>query len=267
MKVTSFDGLALSQYEIDDDIPLEFNSNLSRLPGQAGAFDHDGDEHFRQPVTISRSFELVESTYAAIDTALDALRAKANLGRRWLVIEMRDGSQRGCWAKLKQVQAPYKPEHLFYLPVQLTFEIAWPWFEDTGDIWYLDAGELLDDGLTFDRNYSTRSGAGSLTITNNGDDVIRRGLIVVQGASTNPKIENQTNGYSIQYTGTIPSGSILLIDIGAQQVSYPGGGVSNPYANITLGDNQVGFFRLELGANTINFTGGGTLEIHWAEVY
>jgi len=264
LQVKSFDGLALSQAEIDDDIPLEFGSNLSRLPGQAGGFDHDGDEHFRQPLTISRSFELVENTFAAIDTTLDALRAKANLGRRWLVIEMRDGSERGCWAKLKQISAPYKPEFLQYLPVQITFEIAWPWLESADDIWYLDAGEVLDDGLNFDANYSTRSGAGSLVITNTGGDVIRRGLIVVKGASTNPTILNNANGWSIAYAGTVPAGSTLFIDFGAQTAVIDGGSV---WSNITLGDDQTGFFKLELGANTIAFTGGGTLEIHWAKVY
>lgn len=267
MKIKSFDGLALEQYEIEDDIPLEFVSTLRTLPGQAGAYDSEGYDQFRSPLFITRSYELVSDTYEDIDDQLDALRARANQGRGWLVVEMRDTTERGTWAKLKRVFAPYNHEFLQHLPVQLTFEVTWPWFEDTDQVWYLDSGELLDDGLTFDSNYSTRSGAGSLTITNTGDDVIRRGLIVVKGASTNPKIENQTNGYSIQYTGTIPAGQTLIIDIGAQQVRLPGGGVANPYANITLGDNQIGFFKLELGANTIAFTGGGTLEIHWAEVY
>jgi hypothetical protein len=194
LKVKSFDGLALSQYEIDDNIPLEFGSNLMSLPRMGGAFDADGDEQFRKALVISRDFELVESSYGAVDTTLDSLRAKANLGLRWLVIEMRDGSERGTWAKLKRVQGAYKPEHLTWLPVKLTFEAAWPWFELISEVWYLDTGQVLDGGLNLDPHYTSQSGAGTFTINNTGGDRIRRGLLVLKGPTTSPKVENVTTG-------------------------------------------------------------------------
>lgn len=265
MRLVSFDGLTLGQAMAEDDIPLQFASSLQTLPGQAGAYDNYGTEQVRGPLTIRRSMHLVAAGGDDIGDLLDQLRAKANLGRRWLVVAMTDSSQRGIWAKLVNVQVAHGIEHLVYVPVTLTFQATWPWFEDVNDIWYLDAGRDLDDGFTFDSNYTNRSGAGALTITNSGGDVIRRGLIVIKGPSTNPSLSNSTNGYSISYAGAVATGSTLFIDIGAQSVTLPG--VVNPWANITLGADQVGFFQLEKGQNDLVFAGGGTVEVHWAEVY
>lgn len=264
MKVKSFDGLALSQYELDEDIPLEFGSGLMGLAGLAGAFDADGDGQRRQALMISRKFELVESSYAAVGTTLDSLRAKANLGRRWLVIEMRDGSERGTWAKLKQVKAAYKPEYLDWLPVQLTFEAAWPWFELAADIWYLDAAKLLDAGLNLDPHYTSQSGAGAFSINNTGGDRITRGLLVVKGVSAEPKVENLTTGEWVQYGGSLVSGETLVIDFGAQTALLGG---LNGWSDVTLGDMQTRIFSLAVGSNSMVFSGGGTLQVHWARVY
>lgn len=264
MKIKSFDGLALSQYEIEDDIPLEFGSALISLPGLAGVFDADGAEQRRRPLVISRSFEIVETAYATVDTTLDSLRARANLGQRWLVVEMRDGSERGTWAKLKKVQAPYKPEHLLYLPVKLVFEAAWPWLELAADVWYLDAGKVLDGGLNFDPHYTSQSGAGTFSINNTGGDRITRGLLVVKGASTEPRIENTSTGEWVQYGGSLGSGETLVIDIGGQTALLGG---LNVWSDISIGDMQTRLFSLAVGSNTIVFSGGGTLEVHWARVY
>lgn len=264
MIIKSFDGLALLQHQMLDSLPVEFFTALQGLPGLAGAFDHYGDEQHRQPVTITRRFILVSTTGSDIGAQLDALRAKANLGRRWLVVETVGGAERGTWAKLLRVSAQFGWDQISHLPVDLEFQVTWPWFESLDDIWYLDSGEVLDDGLNFDENYSTRSGAGSLTIDNTGGDVIRRGMIVIKGASTNPTLVNNANGWSIAYAGTVPSGTTLFIDFGAQTVVINGQSV---WSNITLGTNQTGLFKLNVGQNLIDFTGGGTLEIHWAKVY
>lgn len=265
MKIKSFDGLALSQYEIDDDVPLEFGSALVSLPGLAGAWDADGPDQRRQPLAISRKFEIVETAYATVDSTLDSLRAKANLGLRWLVVEMRDATERGTWAKLKRVKAPYKPEYLLWLPVELSFEVAWPWLELASEVWYLDAGYVLDAvGLVLDPHYTTQSGAGTFTITNTGGDRITRGKLVISGVSAEPKIENTTTGEWVQYGGSLASGETLIIDLGAQTATIAG---LNVWSDITMGDMQTRLFSLAVGANSIVFSGGGTLDVHWARVY
>ena len=264
MKIAAFDGLTLVDYEIDDDIPLEFVSAARTLPGQAGAYDAFGNDQVRAPLAITRSFWIVGSSFADVDDQLDAIRAKANLGLRWLTIEMRDGTIRGTWAKLTRVQAPYDSGLIEHLPVQLSFFVPWPWLEDEDQIWRLDTGEVLDDGLTFDGNYTTRTGAGAMTITNTGGDAITKGMILIKGSATNPTITNEANGYSLSYGASIAAGSTLYIDFGAQSVIEAG--VSG-WPNLALGDDQIDLFRIEVGANLIRLTGGGILEIHWVEVY
>lgn len=264
MKIKSFDALALPDYEINDDFPLLYQSSLVTLPGQAGAYDNYGNDTIRAPMTITRSYELIGSSYADIDTQLDALKAKANKGRRWLIAEMRDASERGIWAKLINVSAPFTPENLEHLPIDLAFECPFPWFEDTSQTWKLDAGEVLDNSLVLDLNFTNQSGAGSFTITNAGDDVIHNMLIRIVGVSNTPKITNTTNGYSIALGVNVVTGSTLFIDTGAQAVVLDG---ANRWNAITLGDTQTSLMRLEVGANDFVFTGGGTLIINWAEVY
>lgn len=263
MKIISFDGLALNPYEITDDIPLAMVTASITVPGMHGAFDVWGDEQHRQPLTITRRFEIIGDDYADVDDQLDAIRAKTNT-RGWLAIEMRDGDERGTWAKLTQVSAPEKPEYYTHLPVTLTFVALWPWFESADDVWYFDAGETFDDGLYFDGNYTTQSGSGTFAINNTGGGPITRGIIEIRGAATNPTITNAANDWSLAYSGTVPSGTSLFIDIGAQTAIING---ENVWSNITLGDYNTGLMRLETGANSIVYTGGGTLVWHWARVY
>lgn len=264
MRLISFDGLTLGQAMAEDENPLGFVTSTQELPGMAGAYDNFGDDQIRTPLTIKKTLTLVATTGSDIGDLLDAIRAKANLGRRWLIVEMTDGSQRGTWAKLLSVDIKHGIENLVYVPVTLTFLATWPWWEDEDQIWRFDTGELFDDGLNFDQNFTTRSGAGTMTITNNGGDVISKGMILVVGPSTAPIITNGANGYSISYGASVAAGSTLFIDFGEQTVIEAG--VSG-WNNVTLGDDQVGFFKLETGANLITFTGGGILEIHWVEVY
>lgn len=266
MRINSFDGLDLMPWEAEDDFPLEFKSNLVELPGQAGAFDADGNEHYRKPLIITRTFEIVESDYGTVDDTLDALRAKANKGLRRLICETRNGDGRQTWAKLKAVKAPQNPEHFLYLPVTLTFEVTWPWLEEQDDIgWFLDTGIALDGVNTLDEdNITTQVGVGTFDIDNDGGDVITRLLMVIKGSSTNPSITNTTTGESISYSGTVASGSSLVIDCGALAAWLDGGDV---YSGISIGDMQTQFFSLAVGSNSITFSGGGTLEIHWVRVY
>ena len=265
MRAISFDGLELSQADAADTVNLNFIQSVSGLPGQAGVFDHYGVAQYRQPITINKSFMLLDKGSGDIGLQLDLLRAKANLGRRELVLETQSGESRITFAKLQKVNARFTPENRQTLDVDLEFFLSWPWFENGSDIWYLDTGKYLDDGLSLDQQVTTQSGAGTFTLDNNGGDKISSAIIVIKGASTNPSITNAANGQSISYTGNVLSGSTLYINCGARSVTLPG--VINPWSNITIGDTQIGFFDIEAGENEITFAGGGTLEIYWARVY
>ena len=264
MRLKTFDGLSLSSYVQQSTNWLTFKESGVQIAGMAGLFDSAGDEQRREALRLDFQAVVVGATSAAVDTAIDALKAKANLGLCWLVAEMRDASERGTWAKLTQVDTTRSPDNYADQKITLTFRADWPWWEDTDDVWYFDAGYELDSGLSFDGNYTTQSGAGTFSINNTGDDVITRGIILVSGASTDPTITNTTTGESIAYDGTVGAGETLQIDIGAMQVWLDG---TDAYADITLGSNQTRFMSLAVGTNSITFAGGGTLRWHWAKVY
>jgi hypothetical protein len=260
MRIVSFDGVTFGRQNEQDGISFDMATSQTKIPGADGAFDNHGDNQYREPFTFSRSFLL---TGTAIHTDLDTLLSKTNR-RGWLVMQTGGTVNRGCWAKLTNVSYDNTPEQVNYLPVKLSFMVANPWLEAEDDVWYLDAGKELDDSLLFDGNYTTRALAGTFPIANAGGGAITRGIIEVRGSATNPTITNSTNGWSIAYAGTVASGSTLVIDIGAQSVTLAG--VDN-WANVTLGANQTGLMRLEIGTNTIVYTGGGILVWHWAKVY
>lgn len=230
----------------------------------AGVFDAYGVEQLRQAMVLEYKGKLIGATSAAVDTAIDELRAKANKGLRWLVVEMRDASERGTWAKLTKIGTTAKPENILDQDLTLTFEAPWPWLELAADIWYLDAGKVLDTAsLVLDPHYTSQSGAGTFSINNTGGDRITRGLLVIKGASAEPKVENVTTGEWVQYGGSLASGQTLVIDVGAQTARI--GGV-NVWSDISMGDMQTRLFSLAVGNNSIVFSGGGTLEVHWARV-
>ena len=260
MRIVSFDGVTFGRQDESETLPLEMKTATQVIPMADGAFDYHGDNQYRQPLSFTRKF-LLSGTAIAAD--LDELREKTNK-RGWLVVQTRSSVNRGTWAKLTSVNYTNSPEQTTYLPVSLSFVINWPWFELSSDVWYFDAGEVFDDGLSFDGNYTTQSGAGTFVINNTGGGVIKRGTVEIAGASTAPTITNAANGWSIAYSGTVASGSKLIIDIGAQTAEVDAVSV---WDDITLGNDQTGLMQLETGSNSITFTGGGTLVWHWAKVY
>lgn len=264
MRLKSFDGLALSQAGAEVGNPLGFRTALVELPGLAGAFDATGDEQIRQTLSLSYRGKIIGGTSAAVDQAIDSLRAKANRGLGWLAVEMRDGSTRGGWAKLSKIETTAKAEDILSQEINLTFDLVWPWLELATDVWYLDAGQVLDDSLTLDPHYTSQSGAGSFSITNSGGDRITRGLLVVKGVSSGPRIENTSTREWVQYAGDLASGETLVIDVGAQTATLGG---LNVWSQLSIGDTQMRLFSLAVGDNNITFSGGGTLEVHWARVY
>lgn len=262
MRLISFDGYTLPQARHAQRFQTALDAPIIQLPAEAGGFDVFGDTATRQAMTLTHS-GLVYGTAAVIDAAIDALRGKTGK-RGWLRVQTRAGVYRGTWAKLVGINFNDEVEAVNHLPVELTFQVAWPWLEAETDVTYFDAGKTFDSGWLLDGNYSTRTGAGSLTINNTGGDVIARGTIEIAGASTNPTISNAANGWSLAYAGMVASGSRLVIDMGAQTVTLNG---ADAWSAVILGTYNTGLMRLEKGSNVITFSGGGTLIWHWAKVY
>ena len=92
--------------------------------------------------TVTCSYEIVETTATAVQTARDAIRALAGTKAR-LWAQMPDGSLRHVWARLTRVNMERRREYIFYQPVEATFEIDQPGWLGTahGAPWFLDTGE------------------------------------------------------------------------------------------------------------------------------
>lgn len=128
--------------------------------------------------------------------------------------------------------------------------------EDGGLVW--DA-----NGATADANgyiFAASTGGGPVTVTVNGVDSAQPVWHVI-GPATNPTLTNSTTGQALTWTGTIPSGQELIIDMGAQTATMEGANVfefvSGSWVLLAPGNNRISY----TAANT---TASST--IYWNEV-
>ncbi len=91
---------------------------------------------------------------------------------------------------------------------------------------------------------------GSSTVATNSGDVLAEIKITIPGPCTNPVIENYTSGYSMEYVGTIASGSSLIISTVKGNLSATIGGSSVMSSMLATSV----FWGLLLGDNTITFS-------------
>lgn len=102
---------------------------------------------------------------------------------------------------------------------------------------------------------------GTATITVNSIEYVYP-VWVVEGYTVNPRLENLTTGEAIQFTGTVPAGSTLKIDMLKQTATLDGVNV--------LAKVSGSWARLEAGKNRINYiasnTNAANSNVEWAEV-
>ena len=252
-------------------------SGLVNLPGQHGAFDAFGSDTRKEALRPRKTYQIIASSYTSVDTALDDMLKILAYREGVLKTEMRDATYRITWAKMISVGFQFRATEneitFVHLPVAVDFHCPCPFWEAFADVWYLDGGEDLDDGLSFDGNYTQRtvtSSPDTFTISNSGTAEIRRGLIQIEGTCTNPKIANAANDYWWQWTGSLGSDDKLIVDLGAMSAHLYAPSKTDAWDNITLGDEQIELMKLEIGDNDITFTATSpncTLTWWWAKTY
>ena len=108
--------------------------------------------------------------------------------------------------------------------------------------------------------FAASTGGGPVTVTVNGVDSAQPVWHVI-GPATNPTLTNSTTGQALTWTGTIPSGQELIIDMGAQTATMEGANVfefvSGSWVLLAPGNNRISY----TAANT---TASST--IYWNEV-
>jgi hypothetical protein len=170
-----------------------------------------------------------------------------------------------------------EPFDKYVQQVELTMAQTYPyWLATEDEPFYLDNGEILDDGLSLDGNYTSltiNSTSESVTITNGGNVPIRRGLIVLRPASgaslTNIVITNQTNWQSLEFHATLAYPQMLVLDLLPKSAKLD---AVDAYADMVIPSGQIAWLTLEVGDNAIVITadskvGNTAFEWHWSRHY
>ena len=228
----------------------------ARLVQTAGGYyDPDGDDRPRQsPLSIVVDGKLYG------DDRESALRAlTADIGRRAKLYRRWSGDDAVQWARarLLSVTAPSQWGVLPVLPVTLTYQSAGPWNGGSSAAWYLDSGEYLDAGLTFDGSATeiTISGPSGTATVNNPGNIRQRNLrLVIQptGTVTSLTISCAALGISLTYDGGLSALNALTIDSETLSVTDSSGDAWDDLT-INSGHTLDGLLAVDPGDNTFTF--------------
>lgn len=219
--------------------------------------------HFGLGETINGS---ARTTLSAVATAIDEMFKVIAGGQGKLYATRENAADLWCWAKLQTFVRPSDPTGRRLISIPLTFAVQDTWYDDDGGCWRFDTGYDFDTaGLRFDLSGSNMALAASsgetLVVANSGNLAARVMDITIGlagGSVVNPKIENTSNGYWFQWTGSVTGD--LIVRPGSQSITHAG---SDAYDDLDYGTNQREWMRFDPGSNTIKitFSGGGTADL------
>lgn len=215
-----------------DDIKADANNviNVHKIPGAQGSIVDEGE---RESLSFKLSGSITASDYDALRTAFDNLKAILYDGIKKFTLD----DDRYIMAQLENFSYNYKKLRTL-ITWDATFVAHYPF-------WLNETETVSDETPT--------SGVGYV-ITNNGNARARCKIEVTApagGISDACKIENQTNGESLQYRGDVAAGKVLEID---GQYDTDDQEVLNDGVEAIV-DYEGDFIELEPGENTIIFTG------------
>jgi hypothetical protein len=253
------------------------------IPLIGGMIDTRGDGYvnLRLPHEIVYGAWIVDTAANAM-SALQALQALRGVRARLYRINEYDDTEHWAYARLMQVRAPWQYQRKTMQPVDLTFQMLTPWYEDAYNTtaWTLDDGKLFDDGLFFDQGGGvavTLATATTVTTLNNGGNAPSRYFWVEVTAKTSAItslsiiIGADQRNY-VTWTGTLLADKTLIIDGRSRTVKNNG---VNETGSITLSSlTHVSdyWFELEPGNNSVRITrtGGGatsTIAFRYADCW
>lgn len=120
--------------------------------------------------------------------------------------------------------------------------------------------------LAFDLSFPASSAVGSTTVTNRGNTDVRP-VLRLYGPATDPRVENQTTGERLLFTGlTIAAGDWLEIDCREATIRLNGLVEQSRYSRLDFAASQ--FLRLIPGPNTVRyypvvFADGARIEVRY----
>lgn len=206
------------------------------------------------------------TTLSALDTAIDEMFKVLGGGQGQLYATREDAGDVWCWAKLQTFTRPADPTTRRLISIPLVFAVEDTWYDDDGGVWTFDSGHDFDEaGLRFDisgSHVSLAASSGDTLVVTNGGNLAARVLDITislnSGSVVNPKIENTTNDYWFDWTGSVTGD--LIVRPGTQSITHAG---TDEYDNLDYGTNQREWMKFDPGSNTIKitFSGGGTADL------
>lgn len=246
---------------------------LSRLvQTMAGAFDGDGAGRSsrRFPHELALRCVVAEGTTSGQRAALDALRAA--VGQRNYLYRMAedDGTVQRALCRLTGLDVERSTRDRASQEVTLQFSQLAGWTgAKRGEAWTFDSGIFFDTTYVLDAGgltFSLTLPSQVVSVTNGGNLPATDVKITVQVLTgTISGITISGAGWQFTITRSMPAGTVLVIDAGAQMVTV--GGV-NAYGNFALGAGHTieDWARMEPGANsvTVAYSGTATANINFA---
>jgi hypothetical protein len=270
-RLITFGTTTLEYYNQVDSIGSGETPSQYQTLAEGGALDLFGSQQ-KHPgvVEYTKSLRLKAATPTALTSLyLGLLQLR---GKRDLLYRKTVGSNLTHWkyARLVQVNAARDYDQAKFKLIQdmdMRFEAQDAFWNGTAVGWRLDTGAFLNAGLSFDTGNSQTLSTSPKTFTltlGSASDAGRaptRAIIMTINPGNAPMSAitiTRTGGESIQYTGTLAAGEILVIDTGSMQVTRAG---VDAYSNLVLSPTAdlATWFTLQPGANdmTVTWTGGG----------
>ncbi len=227
--------------------------------------------HGSSAVTLEAT--LVPGEGRTLKTLLDDLLSFCHPAARPFLVVERDGTQRRIRLRAEQASAPLTT------PTHQRVQVAWrapdgvmeALAEEIGTAFAVPTGEGgFGFDLAFDLTFPPSSAVGSVTVINSGTTAVRPQLRLF-GPCTDPRVENQTTGERLIFTGlSIAAGDWLEIDCREATVRLNGMREQSRYARLDFAAST--FLRLVPGANTlryfpVSFSDGARLEARYRSAW
>ncbi|MCW3038473.1 MAG: hypothetical protein JWM31_378 [Solirubrobacterales bacterium] len=245
-------------------------------PVSQGRTDRDGEDDTTElhgASAVSMDIKLFPTTTLTLTEILDSLRAFCHPKiRPYLVVE-RDGVERRIMLRADQQSAPITN------PFVTEVQVAWrapDGVEEavTEEVGLANAVASAAAGRSYPRTYPltypASSAVGSVTVTNSGTVPVLP-VLRLYGPCTNPRVENQTTGEQMVFSGlTIAAGDYLEID--SKNATIRLNGLSNQSRYNLLSFAVSTFPHLEPGLNTVryypvSFSTGARLEVRYRSAW
>lgn len=221
---------------------------------RAGRDGEDDTTSLHGAAAVTLALTLTPSRGRPLTRLLDDLRSFLHPAARPFLVVERDGEQRRVRLRADTLSAPLED------PTHQRVQVAWrapdgvmeALAEQVGvanAVQDAEAGIRFD--ITFPWTFPASSAAGSVTVVNPGTVAVRP-LLRLHGPYTDPRVESQTTGQRLIFTGlSVAAGDWLEIDCRESTVRLNGLREQSRYSRLDFMASE--FLALVPGINTLRF--------------